>query len=211
VNQAKAVIEGQRAAISQANANVANIAAQIAKNSLRAPMDGIVSQQDIKAGEIAPTGVPVISIISGAKFQIEAMASEAAVARIKPGEAADVTLDAVGAKLFEAMVISIDPTDVENNGSPTYKVTLEFKKEEGSAKDGMSANVNIIVARHKGVLAVPEQSVIRKFDYDSVLLKGSEGKPAERKVQTGFTQNGFREIISGLNEGDEIVNFGINQ
>lgn len=208
VNQAAAGVAAQSAAVSSAQANVLNIGSQLAKSSLTSPLDGTVTQADAQAGEIAAPNVPVFSVISNAKFQVETYFSENDIAKIKLGQTANVTLDAYGSdKIFPAKVIAIDPAETVINGAPTYKVTLEFLNEDSLIKDGLTANVEIVIAVKNDALLIPASSVIKNND-SFVLVAGANNTVAQIKVITGITQNGEVEIISGLTAGERVVDFG---
>lgn len=210
VRQAQASVDAQRAAISQAQANVMNYQYQLSKSTLKAPMDGTITQVDIEVGEIAPITAPVISIMSNAKFQIEAKIPESDIEKIQVGQTANVILDAYGSdKPLSAKVISIDPAQILVNNAPNYKVTLEFGTDDPIIKDGLSASVKISIGESREVIEVPEVSVLQKNGNQIVLVKNN-GKAEERTVTTGAKQNGMVEIVTGLNPGEQVVDFGIN-
>lgn len=213
VSQAQAGINAQEAVIAQAQANVQNFQAQLDKYSLVAPISGIISQFNTKLGQAVSPGIPVISMISSGKFQIETNVSEADVAKIKVGNPANVTLDAYGnGTIFPAVVVAIDPAQTVINGISTYKVTLQFVKEDTKIKSGMTANVTIVTAEHKNVIAVPATEIITRGTNHIVLVDTGNATSEERPVQIGITgANNFVEITAGLNDGDKIVNFGNTQ
>jgi len=211
VRQAQAGIEAQKAQINSAAANVTIIKSQLAKMSLLSPIDGIVTQMNIEVGETVSPNLPLISIFSKNKFQIETMISEAEIAKIKVGDPAKITLDAFGNdNVFDAKIISIDPAEIMSEGTPTYKVTLEFEKEYSEIKSGLTANIDIISEKHENVIIVPQRAIITKNNEKFVLVKNGD-QLEERKIQTGIRgSDGNIEIISGLNETDSIANFGTN-
>lgn len=206
-------IDAQAAQLERAKAAKALVQAQFAKTVLRSPIDGVISRQDGKVGEIAPTNVPIVSIISEAKYQAEVFVSEIEVAKIKEGQTAKVTLDAYGdSDVFEAAVIKIDPAATSVNGVDSYKVTLQFTEEDARIKDGMGANVKITTAVRENVLAVPASAIIVRGQDKLVQVVGARNSAADRKVETGITgDNDFVEIVSGLSEGDQVIAFGGNK
>jgi len=202
-------IAGQEAQVLGASAAIQNIQAQLAKSALISPIDGVISRQDAKVGEIAPMNVPLVSIISSAKFQIEAPVPEADIEKIKIGQIASVTLDADSShKIFQAKVITVDPSKTVINGSGAYKVTLEFTADDPLIKDGLTANVIIAANRKNGAWLVPTSSVIKQADKKMVLIKNSQGGASDRTITAGISQNGLTEVLSGLNEGDLVASFG---
>jgi multidrug efflux pump subunit AcrA (membrane-fusion protein) len=201
----KEKIDAQVAEVESAEASVLNLQAQLAKTVIRSPIAGIVTKQDAKPGEIASAGVVLTSIISTAKYQIEANVAEADIAKIKIGNNAHVTLDAYGNdSVFTATITKIDPAETVIDGVPTYKTTLQFSEYNIRIKSGMTANTDIEGERHEDVLIVPGRAISGKGLSKSVnLIEGQTTR--EVIVETGLRgSDGNVEILSGLKEGDKV-------
>jgi len=202
-------IAAQAAAVRQASAAIQNIQAQLSKSALISPINGTISQQDAKAGEIASMNTPLISIISDVKFQIEIQTPEADIEKIKAGQTAEATLDADSSqRILQAKVILIDPAKTIANGSATYKVTLEFTREDPLIKDGLTANVKIITQQKTNTLLIPASAVIKRYDKEIVLKDNGAGGVIENTIISGISQNGLTEILFGLTQGDKVASFG---
>jgi RND family efflux transporter MFP subunit len=211
VNQAKANVESQVAQIKYAEANVDNYKAQVAKTIIVSPIDGIVTKQGCKVGEIVSANTSVVSVISEAQFEIEANTPEADIAKVRIGDTARVTLDTYGSDVFfEAKVIKIDPAETILDGVATYKTTLQFVKEDERIMSGMTANVDVQTAKKENVIFVPQRSVLQKNGGYVVLVEGDDNKTEEKKVEIGLRgSDGNMEIISGLNENEKIIISGV--
>ncbi|MCX6789796.1 MAG: efflux RND transporter periplasmic adaptor subunit [Candidatus Gribaldobacteria bacterium] len=201
-------LQENEAQIKSAQANIQNLAIQIAKTTLRSPFDGIVSKQIVKIGQVITANLNVVSIISQANFQIEANVAEADIAKIQVGNQAKTTLDAYGSDvIFEAQVIKIEPAETVIEGVPTYKTTFSFTENSDKIKSGMTANIDVMAAQRENVLAVPYRAIVAKNNEKIVRVINGE-KIEERKVILGLRgSDGFIEIISGLNEGEKIITF----
>ncbi len=209
VKQAEAGVSAQQANVSQAQANVLNVQSQLAKSTIVSPIDGTITQVDAKIGQIAPLGIPVISVISNGKFQVESYVTQENIGTINIGQNAEITLDAYGnGKIFAAKVTAIDPAETVINGAPAYKVTLEFAGEDNLIRDGLNANVKIITAANDNAVILPELSVINNGNADIVFIPGVNNNLTEKNVGTGIKQSGLMEITSGLKAGDKVVDFG---
>jgi HlyD family secretion protein len=196
----------QEAQLAQAQAAEGKIHAQLAKTRLRSPIQGIVTKQDAKAGELVSAAVPIVSLISDNDFEIEANVPEADIAKIAVGNTAQVTLDAYGRDVvFEARVVSVDPAEIIIEGVATYKATLQFLQEDERVKSGMTSNINITSDRRENVLAISQRSLVRKNG--DKLVRVLQGKEiSEVFVETGLRgSDGNIEILSGLQEGDVVV------
>jgi len=207
VQSAEANVKSQQAQIKYAQANLGNIGAQIAKNNITSPIDGIVVLQEAKVGEIVQSNVTIIKVISDNKFQIEANVAEVDIANIKVGDTASVTLDAFGSDtLFKAQIITVDPAETIVDGVPTYKVTLEFTEENSNIKSGLTANVDILTAEKNDVVNIPQRAIIRNNGDKIVRILRGTNEIQEVKVNTGIRgSNGNIEILDGVNPGDKII------
>jgi HlyD family secretion protein len=210
-------IAAQEAQVRQAQANLANIQSTYSKTVIQAPVDGTLTLQDAKKGEMATPNKTVISIISNAKFEVEANIPEADIAKVKLEDTAKITLDAYGGDVnFPAKVVSIDPGETVVEGVATYKTKFQFINEDDRIKSGMTANIDILTDSRKNVVIVPQRAIITKNNDKFVLLapdqnnpNASQMDPVETKIETGLKgSDGNIEIISGLKEGDKIVSFG---
>ncbi len=203
-------IAAQEAQVRQAIGNLKNIQSQLDKTAITAPVDGTITLQDAKVGEMTTPNKTVISIISTAKFEIEANVPEADIAKVKVSDTANITLDAYGNDvIFPANVISIDPAETVVEGVATYKTKFQFVNEDGRIKPGMTANIDIMTDKRDNALAIPQRAVITKGTDKFVLLDTGKPQPEEVKIETGLKgSDGNIEIISGLKEEDKIVSFG---
>ena len=201
-------IEEQQAAVEGAQAALASAQVALDNASLNAPFPGTVQNLTAQVGQVVAPGTPVLSLVNNGGLKIETYVSEADVAKIKVGDAAQVTLDAFGtATAFPATVTTVDSAETEVNGVPSYLATLHFTNSEPQVKDGMTGNVHIVLAEDDNVLLVPSGLVLNEGNQYFVLVKTAAGT-AQKQVQIGLVGgNGTTEIASGINEGDTLVNF----
>ena len=203
-------ITEQQSAVDQADAAVKNLQVSIGETSIYSPIDGVVTRQDAKVGEIAPSGVPVVSVISSSKFQIETYVSEADIGKIKLGDTAEVALDAyAGESPVPAAVVAVDPAETSMNGVPSYKTTLQFSNDDARIKSGLTATLKILTNSAENTVAVPRLDVITKGSDKFVLAVNSGGDEELVSVVTGIEDpGGLVQILSGLSGGEKIISFG---
>ncbi len=204
-NTAEAIRQ-QEARVTSAEASVLSIQSQIQKTVIVAPINGVITKQEAKVGQIVTAGTPVVSLISDAHFQIEANVPEVEVAKIAVGASATITLDAYEDEAaFSGKVIKLDPAETIVEGVPAYKVTLEFSDEDQKIKSGMTANVEVIVREKKNVLLLPERAISRGGNSATVTVT-KDGKEEVKTVTTGMrSPDGSIEIVLGLSEGEIVV------
>lgn len=200
-------ITAQEAVVRQGEANVQNFKVQISKTVLYSPINGVITKrEDAKIGEIVAANANVLSVISEAKYEIEANVPEADIAKIKIGDEAEVTLDAYGNDVvFKAAVAEIEPAETILEGVATYKTTFQFLKDDGRVKSGMTANIDVLAGRRENAVKIPQRALTAK-NGDKYARVLADGEIKEVEVKTGLRgSDGWVEIIKGLNEGDIVV------
>ena len=209
VKQAESDISSQKAQIKQAQANLENVLVQIEKIKLKSPIDGLVTKQEAKLGEIVVVNIAIVSLISKDQFEIEANIPEADIAKLKIGNLAQITLDAYGQEqIFEAHIVEIDPAETMIEGVATYKIILQFTKKDERVKSGMTANIDILAEKREKVIAIPQRAVISENGDKLVRILDENELIKQVMVETGLRGSyGEIEIIKGLEEGDRVIIF----
>lgn len=187
-------------------ADVASYRAQLAKTVITSPINGVVTKQDAKTGEIVTAGTPVVSVISNKNLEIEANISEVNISKVSNDNPVRVTFDASPETSLLARIAYIDPGESTEDGVVNYKVRVEFVDLVPEwIKTGLTANLRIGTMTKENVLKIPAYAVERVGDEAFVeVLNGSEVE--RRAVKTGLMgKDGFIEVVSGLNEGETVI------
>ncbi|OIO45807.1 MAG: hypothetical protein AUJ25_01200 [Parcubacteria group bacterium CG1_02_37_13] len=200
-------VQAQIAKVNSSLANVKSIEAKIEKTIIRSPFDGIITKISAREGEIISANVPLVSVISKAKFEIETNIPEVDIAKIKIGNEARVTLDAYTASdIFSAFVSQIDLSETIIEGVSTYKTILQFTTQDEKIRPGMTANLDILTAQKDNILAIPTRTIITKNGSKTVNLLNQGGTIEERRIEIGMrSSDGKTEILSGLSQGDKVI------
>lgn len=197
-------ISSQEAKVSQIKSSIRSLEAELSKSKIIAPFSGTVTKQEAKQGQIAKAGEPLITMISESDMYIEANVSEINIAKISLGNKAKIEFDALPGEIFEGAVVFIDPAETIVDGVANYKVRVEILAMDPRIKSGLTTNINIETERREGVLAIPVYAVVKEGD-KSFVQKLEGGQVIRVEVTTGLLgRDGNIEIISGLNEGDEL-------
>jgi len=206
VRKAQANITTQRANIKEAEANLENYQAQIEKATIRSPINGVITMQEAKVGEIISASAPVVSIISVSKFEIEAFVPEVDAAKVGDKNIAKVTLDAYGDEvIFLAEVTKIDPAETIIEGVPTYKTILRFLDDDERIKSGMTADVDVMTAKRNDAISVPFRAIMSR-NGDKYVRVVRDEELVEVTITLGIRDaSGKVEVMSGLKEGDKVV------
>ncbi|MBI4762157.1 MAG: HlyD family secretion protein [Chloroflexota bacterium] len=131
----------QLAQLQQARADLNAAQVRLAQTRLTAPIDGIVAQVDVIAGEYAAPGKVLIVLSNVDQLQVKTTdLSERDVTKVKVGEPAVILIDALNRE-FSGTVISISPLASVLGGDVVYEVTLVFDEQPVGALAGMTADV----------------------------------------------------------------------
>lgn len=201
-------IQAQQAVVLQAQAAAASAQVALQHAQLIAPFDGSVENLTAQIGQVVAPGAPMLTLVNSGGLKIQTYVSEADVAKIKTGDQANITLDAFGTgTIFPATVTTIASAETQVNGSSAYEVDLHFTNPNGSIKDGMTGNVNIVVGEDDNVVEVPSRLVINSGN-DYFVLVEKNGASVQHPVTIGLVgDNGMTEITSGVTAGESLTNF----
>ncbi|MBI2052838.1 MAG: efflux RND transporter periplasmic adaptor subunit [Candidatus Ryanbacteria bacterium] len=197
-------IRAHEANLERAEASVENIQAQIGKAILRAPIGGVITKQDAKAGEIIPANTVVVSLAGEANFEIESNVPEVDIGKMKLENRAKITLDAFPGENFTGSVVKIDPAETIIDGVVNFKVTIVFDTADPSLKSGLTANLAIETLRKENVLVLPQFAIIEN-DSGTFVRQDDKDIPVELGVRGS---DGYVEIKQGIGEGEQVFNIG---
>jgi HlyD family secretion protein len=180
------------------------------RTALYAPFDGTVAKIVGELGEYStpsPPGVqtpPAIDLIDESCLYVTAPMDEVDAPKIRVGQPVRIRLDAMPKQSFPGRVRRVAPyvLAVEKQAR-TVDVEADFISPPGEhLLVGYSADVEIVLDRHEGVLRVPTSALL---EGGRVLIVNGDDRIEERKVKTGLANWEWTEIVDGLNGGERIV------
>ncbi|MBI4086158.1 MAG: efflux RND transporter periplasmic adaptor subunit [Candidatus Liptonbacteria bacterium] len=202
-------IRAQEASVAQMEAGVTVAEAQLNQTVMISPINGTVTRQDAKVGEIAAANKSLVSVISADNLEIEVNIPEVDIVKIILQDKVDITFDAFQGEKFSGRVVKIDPAETVVDGVVNFKVTVAFDKPDGRIKSGLTANLGIETVKKSGVLILPQVAIVQN-DRGAFVRKYERGSTKDYPVKIGIRgQDGNVEILSGVSEGDSVVNVGI--
>lgn len=195
------------------------------ETSILAPMDGTVVGEPKTVGTMAvstsdnPTVIMRIADLS--RKQIKAKVDETDIGNVKVGQDATFTVDTYTDKTFTARVTKISQTDTSNSWDTSssssssfssssasviyYYVTLDVDDPEDLLLPAMTARVEINTADTPDALAVPISVLKTDANGSYVVVRNADSSQENRYVTTGIYSDEYVEILSGLEEGEDIV------
>lgn len=192
---------------------------------ITAPMSGVVVGEPKTAGTMAVQGsdnpTVIMTIADLSSKQIVAKVDETDIGSVKVGQQATFTVDTYTDKTFTAHVSQISKTDTGNTWDTTsskssssstsasviyYYVILDVDDPEGLLFPGMTTRVEIQTASNDNALVVPISALKTDANGSYVVVVDANGKQENRYVETGIYGDEYVEILSGLNDGEKVVN-----
>jgi len=127
------------------SADTAGTRAALANAEVRAPFPGVITDLNLKVGEFAASGNPVITIADNSQWLVKTTdLTEIDVVNVKEGQPVTVTLDALPDVELNGNVFSISQNYSENQGDVVYEVTILLTDSDPAMRWGMTAVVNFV-------------------------------------------------------------------
>jgi multidrug resistance efflux pump len=127
------------------SADTAGTRAALANAEVRAPFPGVITDLNLKVGEFAASGNPVITIADNSQWLVKTTdLTEIDVVNVKEGQPVTVKLDALPEVELKGNVFSISQNYSENQGDVVYEVTILLTDSDPAMRWGMTAVVNFV-------------------------------------------------------------------
>ncbi|OGO79157.1 MAG: hypothetical protein A2Y23_06310, partial [Clostridiales bacterium GWB2_37_7] len=137
---------------------------ELDKYNIYSPIDGILSLNELKAGDVLKSGDVIGYTADYDHMQFEISIDELDISKIKVGQSTNVTIDALtetNAKPISGSVSKVAIEGTSTNGVTTYPVIIQIDKAE-NLKSGMNANAEILIEQREDILYVPIQAVNKR-------------------------------------------------
>ena len=201
--------------VAQSQASLRQLEEQLSYTIITSPMDGTVLSRDVEVGDavssilvLGSTATLVMTIGDTTQVYVQGKVDESDIAKVYLGQPARIKVESFKDKTFFGKVTKIAPLGVEKDNVTTFEVRVSIDNPGGELKANMTANAEILLDEHKGVLTVPEQAVMYDKDRSaSVEVPDPKQKNGRRKVsiQAGLSNGTRTEVLSGLKLDDPVI------
>ena len=195
------------AMVDKARANLDEEEIHLTYATIRAPIDGIVAFVSTQEGEtvVASLNAPTfVTLINLRKLEVTVFVDETDIGRIEVGQMAKFTVDTYAEQFFNGKVREIHPKAVVKDNVVNYEVILDIEKNNVAIlRPEMTANVVVTTGTRKNVLTLPKEAIKRENKKTFVVMQINDGLKDE-PVELGWRDGGKVEVISGVNEGDQV-------
>jgi len=197
--------EMAKARLEAANQMKNEINAQFTYSNITAPFSGTITGKNIKAGNMANPGMPLISIETPGDFEVMAMVPETEISQIKTGATVDVLVKSIN-KTIKGKVTEVS-TSAKNTGGQ-YLVKIDLEKTDAKILSGMFTTVQFPVERkmdNEGMILIPTEAIVNSGQLSGVYTVSQSNKALLRWLRLGRTYGNQVEVLSGLSSDESYI------
>ena len=174
---------------------------ELSYTTITAPISGVVASRSIKSGNFVQINSPIIRIVDSAQLEATLNVPEREIAKLKPGQAVGLAVDALPGKQFTGTVDRVAP--VVDNGTGTFRVVASFPGN-GELQPGMFSRLDINYDQRADALVVPRTALLEDGGEPAVYVV-RDGKAQRTVLKLGYNDAGWVEVREGLKPGDQVV------
>jgi RND family efflux transporter MFP subunit len=171
---------------------------------IKAPFDGIVFEVSAEAGQTYHAEATLFTIGDPKALEVMANITEEDYPIVSAGQNVEVYFDARPEVTVTGKVERIIPRRIEGD-RPLYNIYVSLNEIPDGLADGMTSDTAITIAKHAGVLCLP-RAVVRASSGDTTTVKVWDGvQEITQEIKLGLRGDTYVEIVSGLNEGEQVI------
>ncbi len=199
----KAALDQAQGQLTSAKGKYLGAQAQVSYSEIHSPIDGIVTDRPLFAGETAAAGAPLITVMDTSALLAKVHLSQAVAQRLKLGDDATVTVPGA-AHTVPAKVSLISPA--LDPGSTTVEVWLRIDNRSGAFKAGTPVRTSITGRSVASAMKIPLSAVLTGDDGSkSVMVVGSDGATHRKTVTLGINNGEDVQVLTGLSLSDVVA------
>lgn len=202
----EAALKAAQGQLTSAEGKYKGAEAQVAFSEIRSPINGVVTDRPLFAGETAATGEPLITVMDTSVLIAKTHIGQSLAQQMKVGDAASVSVPGIDAPV-PAKVSLISPA--LDPGSTTVEVWLKIENKAGALKVGTPVKASITGRTVQKAWKIPQSAVLTAQDGSkSVMVIGADGAAHRKPVTLGIQDAGDVQVLSGLAPDDMVITGG---
>jgi HlyD family secretion protein len=196
-----------QAQVKQAQLSVLQAENALANAQLVAPFAGVVSEVNVKEGELSSGGgLGAVRLTNIDTFHLDVLVDEVDVRQVAVGQTVSLSVDALPDAEITGIVTKISPTASNVNGVIAYEVTIVPDVVEAPLRVGMSATAIITTANVDDAVLVPNRYISLNRDTDQAFVyKLVAGEPVLQEIELGLRNERSSQVLGGLTDGDTLA------
>jgi HlyD family secretion protein len=139
---------------------------------------------------------------------VKGKVDESDIGKVYLGQPARITVESYKDRTFQGKVTKMSPMGVEKDNVTTFEVRVSISNESRKLMATMTANAEIVLEEHTGVLTVPEGAILYAKDRSTQVETPdatSESGKRRMPVVTGISNGSKTEIVKGLSDGQQVI------
>jgi multidrug efflux pump subunit AcrA (membrane-fusion protein) len=203
---AQQTLKSAKGNLESAQGKFQGAAAQLGYSEIKSPINGVITDRSLYPGEMASTGIPLLTIMDISQIVARAHIPQAEAVLLKMGDNATIAASGTDQPI-NAKVVLVSPALDPN--STTVEVWVQGKNPHEVLRPGTSAQLSMVARTLPDALAIPSAALLTGPDgTNSVMVAGSDGKAHQHPVKVGIRDGDKVQIAEGLAAGDRIVGTG---
>jgi multidrug efflux pump subunit AcrA (membrane-fusion protein) len=181
------------------------------KTAILAPFDGTVVSVGVKKNDVLSAidyaSKTAVQLVDTSQIKFQGLVDEIDILKIKTGQKAMISVDAVPNKTFTGTVSFISPYGTaDTNNVVKFPVTIKLDPTDIALKGSLTATADISIYSVENVLLVPLSAITTTSAGSFVtIVNEASGQQEKRQVTIGNKNLQFAEVLSGLKEGDKVI------
>jgi HlyD family secretion protein len=193
-------------AIDQAQISLRNAQTDLANTKIYAPMNGVISSLSAQIGGAGGSGQALFTMIDDKSVNLPVQVDETEIAKIKLGQTAELSLDAIPDQKFQGKVTKISPQAKIVQNIAVFYVTVTVPNADLQLRPGMTAEAEVISLEVPNAVTLPKRAVQTVRNRSYVTTYDPKTKAQDSKRVTVGADDGTNIVIeSGINPGDMVV------
>jgi HlyD family secretion protein len=198
----RSAVQQVMAGVTQAESAVARARLQLQFTNIRAPFSGRVADIEVEAGQRVSAGQTVLRLLDDRRMKVDVAVMESEMVKMRPGASAVIRVPALGNRVFEGTIHSVNPAVDRDLG--TGRVTVAVPNVDGRLVTGLFAYVALETERLARRLVVPSVALLVRQGRDLVFTV-KDGRAQWTYVTVGARSGDQAEIVEGLAPGDHVA------
>ncbi len=190
-------------ALLQAQAQLTGAGVRLSQTRLTALQDGVVLSRSVEPGDVVQPGRALLVMAIDGDVQVVFQPDERNLANMQLGQRARASADAYPQDVLDGEVSYIAPSVDPQRGS--VEVRLRVPNAPKTWKPDMTVSVDLTVAKKPLALTLSADAVRGVSTEAPHVMVVIDGRVARRDVSLGIRGEGSIELVSGLQDGDEVV------
>jgi HlyD family secretion protein len=197
-----------QALLNQAQATLDLVRGQKNNTRITAALDGTVLAVSAAVNQPAVAQVPLAIVGALEHLVVVAEVNEVDAGKLAQGQTVKISGATLGDREFGGKVISVSPIaqaqpSLQGNQT-TVQAKVQLDQSDPALKPGFSVSLTVITSSKPNVLQMPQEAVFTQDKLKYVYIV-NQGTLSQKQVTTGITGDINVEILSGINEGDQVV------